>query len=103
MHKSNIWYVVSGRQAVRGKQSATNGSISQLQRVYETWRKDLVKREVNVRLSTEMTQVVKRDKNGVVVRFIKRTPVPDNHNPNNGDPDAEEWEEEYDKLILCVL
>jgi hypothetical protein len=70
---------------------------------YETWRKDLVKREVNVRLSTEITQVVKRDKNGVVVRFIKRTPVPDNHNPNNRDPDAEEWEEEYGELILCVL
>jgi NAD(P)-binding Rossmann-like domain len=70
---------------------------------YETWRKDLVKKGVNVRLSTEMTHVVKRDKTGVVVSFIKRTPVPDNHNPNNGDPDAEEWEEEYDELVLCVL
>jgi NAD(P)-binding Rossmann-like domain len=70
---------------------------------YETWRKDLVGRGVSVRLSTEMTRVVKRDKNGVVVAFIKRTPVPDNHNPNDGDPDAEEWEEEYDELILCVL
>ncbi|KAF7506708.1 hypothetical protein GJ744_011537 [Endocarpon pusillum] len=81
---------------------------------YETWRKSLVKNGVHVRLSTEMTSVVKRDKDGVVVSFIKRTPVESNHNPVSGDTDSpdnhdpanlpsEEWEEEYDELILCVL
>lgn len=75
-----------------------------------------MKSGVHVRLSTEMTQVVKWDKDGVVVSFVKRTPVPenhnpvnnatdgpDNHNPSNGNFNAEEWEEDYDELILCVL
>ena len=71
---------------------------------YEDWRKDLVERGVKVRLSTEMTEIVKRDKSGVVVRIKKRTPAPDGHNPNDGDPTAsEDWEEEYDEIVLCVL
>ena len=77
---------------------------------YEDWRKNLVDRGVQVRLSTELTRVVKRDKSGVVVRTIKRTPAPDSHNPNsawvdeNGvDSNAQEREEEYDELVLCVL
>ena len=80
---------------------------------YSDWKQDLERRGVNVRLSTELTEVVKRDKNGVVVRLIKRTPQKDGHNPNsawvptdpdsNADADAEEHEEEYDELVLCVL
>ena len=80
---------------------------------YSDWKQDLEKRGVNVRLSTELTEVVKRDKNGVVVRLIKRTPQKDGHNPNsawvaadpdsNADADAEEHQEEYDELVLCVL
>ena len=80
---------------------------------YEDWRKNLVKKGVNVRLSTELTRVMKRDKTGVVVRLIKRTPVEDQHNPDsswvpgnavsNADANAEEAEEEYDELVLCVL
>ncbi|KAI8937841.1 hypothetical protein NX059_005534 [Plenodomus lindquistii] len=80
---------------------------------YETWRQNLVKRGVNVRLSTEITQVVSRDKNGVVVKLIKRTPTKDAHNPNsawvpydnesNADKNAVEKEEHFDELVLCVL
>jgi hypothetical protein len=80
---------------------------------YSTWKKDLEKKGVNVRLSTELTQVVKRDKNGVVVKLIKRTPAKDSHNPNsawvdtdpesNADAGAPEQQEEYDELVLCVL
>lgn len=80
---------------------------------YEAWRQDLLKRGVTVRLSTEVTQVVRRDKNGVVVRTIKRRPAEDTHNPNsawvpydkasNADGDVEEVEEHYDELVLCVL
>ncbi|KAI4124712.1 MAG: hypothetical protein LQ347_005627 [Umbilicaria vellea] len=80
---------------------------------YEDWRKNLVSKGVNVRLSTELTRVIKRDKTGVVVRMIKRTPVEDQHNPDsswvpgnavsNADADAEEVEEQYDELVLCVL
>ena len=83
---------------------------------YEDWRKDLVKRGVTVRLSTELTQVVRRDKSGVVVKTIKRTSAKDHHNPlsewvNDGHPDphgnadanAVETDEYYDELVLCVL
>ncbi len=81
---------------------------------YETWRKDLIKRGVNVRLSTEVTGVVKRDKKGVAVKVIQRTPAEDDHTPNSAwatedgsrtsrDADAKEAIEEYDEIILCVL
>jgi predicted NAD/FAD-binding protein len=81
---------------------------------YETWRKNLVKRGVNVRLSTEVTQVVRRDKNGVAVKIIKRTPAEDGHNPVSAwatedgsgstiDEDVKEVIEEYDEIVLCVL
>ncbi len=77
---------------------------------YEDWRQDLLKRGVNVRLSTELTYVVKRDKTGVVVKTIKRTPTSDSHNPDSAwarpegsDGDGKEQEEAYDELVLCVL
>lgn len=70
---------------------------------YEDWRKDLIRRGVNVRLSTECTSIVKRNKSGVVVTLKGRTPAPDSHNPNNGDPQAPEWVETYDEIVLCVL
>lgn len=81
---------------------------------YNDWKKNLIKRGVNVRLSTEVTQIVKRDKNGVIVRIIKRTPASDGHNqdsawvPNtvegsNADADAQEQEEHYDEIVLCTL
>ncbi|KAK1019976.1 hypothetical protein LTR33_019326, partial [Friedmanniomyces endolithicus] len=50
---------------------------------YETWRKNLIKMGVKVRLSTEVTRVTKRDKNGVQVKMIGRTPAKDNHNPDS--------------------
>lgn len=81
---------------------------------YNDWKKDLLKKGVNIRLSTELTTVLKRDKTGVKVRLIKRTPSPDMHNqdsawvPNNvegsrADPNAREFEEDYDEIVLCVL
>jgi len=80
---------------------------------YETWRQDLIRRGVIVRLSTELTRVLSRSKNGVLVRTIKRTPVKDTHNPDSMwadgdqrskvDSNAQEVEEHYDELILCVL
>lgn len=79
---------------------------------YEDWRKNLVQRGVHVRLSTEISRIVRRDKTGVSVRLIKRTPAKDHHNPlsskatgdlRDADSQAPELEEEYDELILCVL
>lgn len=70
---------------------------------YETWRQDLVKKGVNVRLSTEVTRVVSRDKNGVIVKTIKRTPAPDHHNPSRSQTPEDEIMEHYDELVLCCL
>ncbi|KAK3066376.1 hypothetical protein LTS18_001775, partial [Coniosporium uncinatum] len=78
---------------------------------YSTWRKDLEKKGVHVRLSTECTRVVKRDKTGVVVGLMKRTPAKDSHTEDSElaatdgavDPGADEWHEDYDELVLCVL
>lgn len=81
---------------------------------YETWRQALIKRGVHIRLSTEVTRIVKRDKTGVAVKIIQRTPAEDGHNPNsawatedgsrsNTDADAKEATEEYDEIVLCVL
>ncbi|KAI1321230.1 FAD/NAD(P)-binding domain-containing protein [Xylariaceae sp. FL0255] len=70
---------------------------------YETWKRDLISRGVMVRLSTELTEVVQRNKRGVIVKLKPRTPVPDGHNPNNADLDAPNHEEVYDELVLCCL
>jgi hypothetical protein len=80
---------------------------------YSRWKEDLISRGVHVRLSTEVTRVVKRDKTGVVVKLIKRTPMSDHHNPNSehvpsnrdrgADAGAEETDEHYDEIVLCVL
>jgi hypothetical protein len=82
-------------------------------RFYESWRQDLVKRGVHVRLSTEVTEIVRRDKRGVTIKTIKRTPTPDGHNPTsawapedrtcNADEGAEETTEDYDEIVLCCL
>ncbi|KAH8164493.1 hypothetical protein CIB48_g3758 [Xylaria polymorpha] len=74
-----------------------------LSEFYGTWRKDLVSRGVSVRLSTELTEIVRRDKRGVVVRLKPRTPVPDGHNPNDADLDAPTSEETFDEIVLCCL
>ncbi|RMY46490.1 hypothetical protein D0865_09252 [Hortaea werneckii] len=81
---------------------------------YDTWRKNLIKQGVKIRLSTEVTRVTRRDKNGVQVKIISRTPVKDGHNPDSAwvpdnvegskaDPNAVETTEEYDEIVLCVL
>ncbi|EME44479.1 hypothetical protein DOTSEDRAFT_53565 [Dothistroma septosporum NZE10] len=81
---------------------------------YETWRKNLVKAGVKIRLSTEVTRVTRRDKHGVTVKIISRTPAEDGHNKNSAwaqpdiegskaDADAKEATEEYDEIVLCVL
>lgn len=81
---------------------------------YETWRKNLVKKGVNVRLSTEVTRIMRRDKTGVTVKIIGRTPAKDSHNTDsawvpdsidnsNADADKVETTEEYDEIVLCVL
>jgi predicted NAD/FAD-binding protein len=63
-----------------------------LSEFYNTWRKGLEKRGVDVRLNTEVTRVVKRGRHGVVVQV------------KSADTESEQelQEEVYDELVLCV-
>ncbi|KAK4226435.1 flavin-containing amine oxidasedehydrogenase [Podospora fimiseda] len=77
---------------------------------YETWHQDLVSKGIKVRLSTELTQIITRGKQGVIVKTIKRSPS-DKHNPSsawapedptlNSDASAKEETEHYDEIVLC--
>ena len=78
---------------------------------YTTWKENLEKRGVNIKLNTELTRVVSRDKNRVVVRTISRTPAEDGRNKPSAyqdpstdlDADKEELEEHFDELVMCTL
>ncbi|KAI1208118.1 FAD/NAD(P)-binding domain-containing protein [Annulohypoxylon truncatum] len=70
---------------------------------YNTWKEDLISRGVTVRLSTELVEIVRRDRSGVVVRLKARTPMHDGHNPTGGDPDASTIEEMHDEIVMCCL
>ncbi|KAF2691616.1 FAD/NAD(P)-binding domain-containing protein [Lentithecium fluviatile CBS 122367] len=79
---------------------------------YSDWEKSLESEGIKIRLSTELTQVVKRDRDGVIVKMVKRTPKSDAHNPNSAwgqqaddmaDANAQEVEEHYDEIVMCVL
>lgn len=84
---------------------------------YQTWKKDLEHRGVKVRLSTELVEIVHRDKKGVTVKIRARTAREDGHNagtditPQYPGPDDlakkdqsnPQQEEHYDEMVLCVL
>ncbi|KAI1116570.1 FAD dependent oxidoreductase [Nemania sp. NC0429] len=74
-----------------------------LSEFYDTWRKDLVERGVSVRLSTELTEIVQRDKHGVVVRLRPRTPAPHRHGPDDADEDVRTSQETFDEIVLRCL
>ncbi|KAJ8108769.1 hypothetical protein ONZ43_g6324 [Nemania bipapillata] len=74
-----------------------------LSEFYETWRKDLVSRGVTVRLSTELTEIVQRDKHGVVVKLKPHRPMATHRNSHNADPDAPAAQESFDEIVLCCL
>lgn len=112
-----MWYPLDSKSLVKNLPPMV--VFPRLSTFYDDWRKSLEKKGVTVRLSTELTQVVKRDKHGVTVRLIQRQdkgdvdPEPNRNNPNsawvpydhdhNADASTPETEEHYDELVLCVL
>lgn len=77
---------------------------------YEKWRQALVARGVKVRLATEVDAITERTKERVKVLTRRRTPLADDHVPNEDghppedqDQNAPRTEEEYDEIVLCVL
>jgi NAD(P)-binding Rossmann-like domain len=83
-----------------------------LSKFYDDWRKNLEKRGVQVRLNTEVTHVLRRDRKGVAVQMIERRKASNGQNLNratasrssNGTgTDVEPYQEEYEEIVLCVL
>ncbi|KAM0429817.1 hypothetical protein ACHAPT_006423 [Fusarium lateritium] len=96
-----MWYPTDKNSVVSNKPPMI--VFPKFSEFYESWKNQLVSRGVTVRLSTELTEVVQRNKRGVIVKLKPRTPMPDHHNPVGGDPFASEEGEVYDELILCCL
>ncbi|KAI1155592.1 FAD/NAD(P)-binding domain-containing protein [Nemania diffusa] len=96
-----MWYKTDRNTVVSNKPPMV--VFPNLSEFYETWREDLVSRGVSVRLSTELTEVVQRDKHGVVVRLKSRGLVPDHHNHNDVESGAVTSQEHFDEIILCCL
>lgn len=66
----------------------------ELGKFYDTWRRDLVKRGVHLRLSTSLQSVRKRDRTGVTVAI---------QGPDENSSPGEAQTEFYDEIVLCVL
>ncbi|KAI0382195.1 FAD/NAD(P)-binding domain-containing protein [Hypomontagnella monticulosa] len=96
-----MWYSVDKSSVVNNEPPMV--VFPNFSKFYETWKNDLVSRGVTVRLSTELTEVVQRSNRGIIVKLKPRTPVPDGHNPNDGDSDIPTGEEVYDEMVLCCL
>lgn len=72
-----------------------------LHNFYEDWRKDLVKKGVDVRLKTEVVDIVKRSKNGVVLRT--RPADAQKNDSSNEHTHPEAVTETFDEIVFAVL
>src|SRR6201996_7970363 len=82
-----------------------------LSKFYDDWRKSLEKRGVQVRLRTEVTHILRRNRKGVAVQMIERRKRTDSQDPNraaasessntsNAGAEVEPFQEEYDEIVL---
>lgn len=76
-------------------------TFPQLGKFYEDWRVDLVKKGVDIRLSTEVTEIVSRNSYGVT---LKTRGMDESTKQYQVEAYGEENpEEHYDELVMCVL
>ncbi|KAK6532537.1 hypothetical protein TWF281_006725 [Arthrobotrys megalospora] len=95
-----MWYDEETMDKEKKKEGVLSGNnpemvvFPNLSEFYETWRKTLVGRGVEVRLNTEVVRVFERGRNGVKV-LVKKA----------GDKTStgEETVEEYDELVFACL
>jgi hypothetical protein len=66
---------------------------------YRDWMEDLISKGVDIRLKTEVTEILQREDQGVLVRTCPFDPHTENRNGNHAKPVAER----FDELVLCVL
>ncbi|EPS38148.1 hypothetical protein H072_8159 [Dactylellina haptotyla CBS 200.50] len=95
-----MWYDEEVGDKTKGKDGVLSGNnppmvvFPNLSEFYETWRKDLVKKGVNVRLNTDLVRVIERGRKGVKVALKKKS--------DEGDSgDGEETTEEYDEIVFA--
>lgn len=69
---------------------------------YTTWKEDMEKKGVKVRLNTELMSITRRTPT-VKVLLRPRRQQEDLHNPNFADQDIPPMEEEFDEIVLCCL
>ncbi|KAI5865978.1 FAD/NAD(P)-binding domain-containing protein [Durotheca rogersii] len=96
-----MWYELDKNTVLSSRPPMV--AFPNLSQFYDTWRGDLERRGVSIRLSTELIEIVRRNKHGVVVRLQTGTVVPDGRSQSGGDPDSPISEEVYDEIVLCCL
>jgi predicted NAD/FAD-binding protein len=72
-----------------------------LHNFYEDWREDLESKGVDIRLQTDVTAIVKRGKEGVVVQTQPFDP--ESSNASGAHASLASRTETFDDLVLCVL
>ncbi|KAF3912786.1 hypothetical protein ABW20_dc0109400 [Dactylellina cionopaga] len=101
-----MWYDEEVEDKKKKKDGVLSGNnppmvvFPNLSEFYETWRKDLVAKGVDVRLNTQLVEVIERGKKGVKVALKKKK-------ERVGESEEEEWEEEtieeYDEIVFATL
>jgi hypothetical protein len=68
---------------------------------YEDWRKDLESKGVDIRLNTDVTEILRRDEQGVIM--TTRPFDPDANDRRGKHTGPESTTETFDELVMCVL
>ncbi|CAF4375230.1 unnamed protein product, partial [Adineta steineri] len=69
---------------------------------YTDWKNNLEKRGIHIRLSTELTEVIQRNKQGVRVK-LKSHQINETSRIKTSITNFNEEIEEFDEMILCIL
>ncbi|CAF0767442.1 unnamed protein product [Adineta steineri] len=69
---------------------------------YTDWKKNLEQRGIHIRLSTELTEVIQRNKHGVRVK-LKSHQINETSRIKTSMTNFNEEIEEFDEMILCIL
>ncbi|KAG9239402.1 flavin-containing amine oxidasedehydrogenase-like protein [Amylocarpus encephaloides] len=72
-----------------------------LHNFYEDWRKDLESKGVNIRLQTDVTEVLRRNDSGVVLKTRPFDPDARDRMGEHTGPSSKT--EKFDELVMCVL
>ncbi|KAF5879440.1 putative flavin-containing amine protein [Botrytis fragariae] len=72
-----------------------------LHNFYEDWRKDLESKGVDIRLNTDVTEIIQRNEKGVVMTTRPFNPDANDRKGEHTGPTSKS--ETFDELVMCVL